>query len=319
MVLFIYGMSFIFIICGSFFFYKANQIKIIKNKQQQTYSQNLQKYIHEQEIKIENLIDLNRKKERQLQKEYIQYEQNLKQTFDQKKLKGKQEIQDYLNKQKEIIKINIEKANSQAQQEIANIHTDLNKIRESAQKEKQQIQNDLNKLKASLSAGVEARLREQEKKDKINFYKLSISNADLSDVKMLENLKASFHKPIVLSKLIWTQYFQKQMTQLCDRVFGKKIVCGIYKITNLITEQCYIGQSVNIQQRMKQHCKCGLGIEASSTNKLYNSMQKDGVWNFSFELLEECPRELLNQKETFWIDTYSSNIYGLNTMKGIKT
>ena len=319
MILFIYGMSFIFIICGSFFFYKANQIKIIKNKQQQTYSQNLQKYIHEQEIKIENLIDLNRKKERQLQKEYIQYEQNLKQTFDQKKLKGKQEIQDYLNRQKEIIKINIEKANSQAQQEIANIHTDLNKIRESAQKEKQQIQNDLNKLKASLSAGVEARLREQEKKEKINFYKLSISDADLSDVKMLENLKASFHKPIVLSKLIWTQYFQKQMTQLCDRVFGKKIVCGIYKITNLITEQCYIGQSVNIQQRMKQHCKCGLGIEASSTNKLYNSMQKDGVWNFSFELLEECPRELLNQKEAFWIDTYSSNIYGLNTMKGIKT
>ena len=319
MVLFIYGMSFIFIICGSFFFYKANQIKIIKNKQQQTYSQNLQKCIHEQEIKIENLIDLNRKKERQLQKEYIQYEQNLKQTFDQKKLKEKQEIQDYFNRQKEIIKINIEKANSQAQQEIANIHTDLNKIRESAQKEKQQIQNDLNKLKASLSAGVEARLREQEKKEKINFYKLSISDADLSDVKMLENLRASFHKPIVLSKLIWTQYFQKQMTQLCDRVFGKKIVCGIYKITNLITEQCYIGQSVNIQQRMKQHCKCGLGIEASSTNKLYNSMQKDGVWNFSFELLEECPRELLNQKEAFWIDTYSSNIYGLNTMKGIKT
>ena len=319
MVLFIYGMSFIFIICGLFFFYKANQIRIIKNKQQQTYSQNLQKCIHEQEIKIENLIDLNRKKERQLQKEYIQYEQNLKQTFDQKKLKEKQEIQDYFNRQKGIIKINIEKANSQAQQEIANIHTDLNKIRESAQKEKQQIQNDLNKLKASLSAGVEARLREQEKKEKINFYKLSISDADLSDVKMLENLKASFHKPIVLSKLIWTQYFQKQMTQLCDRVFGKKIVCGIYKITNLITEQCYIGQSVNIQQRMKQHCKCGLGIEASSTNKLYNSMQKDGVWNFSFELLEECPRELLNQKEAFWIDTYSSNIYGLNTMKGIKT
>lgn len=319
MILYIYCMSFIFIMCGLFFLYKANQIRINKNKQQQTYSQNLQKCIHEQEIKIENLLDLNHKKERQLQKEYIQYEQNLKKAFNQKKSKGKQEIQDYLNKQKEIIKINIEKANNQAQQEITNIHTDLNKIRESAQKEKQQIQNDLNKLKASLSAGVEVRLREQEKKEKINFYKLSISDADLSDVKMLENLKASFHKPIVLSKLIWTQYFQKQMTQLCDRVFGKKIVCGIYKITNLITEQCYIGQSINVQQRMKQHCKCGLGIEASSTNKLYNSMQKDGVWNFSFELLEECPRELLNQKEAFWIDTYSSNIYGLNTMKGIKT
>jgi hypothetical protein len=64
---------------------------------------------------------------------------------------------------------------------------------------------------------------------------------------MLENLKVSFHKPVVLSKLIWTQYFQKQMTDLCNRVFGKKQLCGIYKITNLITEECYIGQSVNIQ------------------------------------------------------------------------
>jgi len=69
----------------------------------------------------------------------------------------------------------------------------------------------------------------------------------LSDVKKLENLKSSFHNPVVLSKLIWTQYFQKQMTELCNRVFGKKQLSGIYKITNLITEECYIGQSVNVQ------------------------------------------------------------------------
>ena len=108
------------------------------------------------------------------------------------------------------------------------------------------------------------------------------------------------------------------MTELCDRVLGKKTICGIYKITNLLTEQCYIGQSVNISDRWKQHCKCGLGIEASATNVLYNSMQRDGVWNFSFELLEECSRDLLNEKEAFWIDIYSSNIYGLNTNAGVK-
>ena len=118
---------------------------------------------------------------------------------------------------------------------------------------------------------------------------------------MLENLKSSFHKPVVLSKLIWSQYFQKQMTQLCDRILGKRTVCGIYKITDLLTEQCYIGQSLDISKRWKDHCKCGLGIDASSTNKLYNAMQKDGVWNFSFELLEECSKELLNEKESFWI------------------
>ncbi len=135
---------------------------------------------------------------------------------------------------------------------------------------------------------------------------------------MLENLKVSFHKPVVLSKLIWSQYFQKQVTELCDRVVGKKIVCGIYKITDLLTQQCYIGQSVNISDRFKEHCKCGLGIDAPASNKLYNTMQRDKLWNFTFEILEQCSREQLNQKEAFWIQMYKSNIYGLNTNIGIK-
>ena len=223
---------------------------------------------------------------------------------------------DYINNQQQLAEQKVKEINASTQQEITAIHEDLQNIRRSAAQQKEQIQNELNKLKASLSAGVEARLREQQKKDKINFYKLSINDADLADVKMLENLKTSFHKPVVLSKLIWTQYFQKQMTELCDRVLGKKTVCGIYKITNLLTEQCYIGQSVNISDRWKQHCKCGLGIEASATNVLYNSMQKDKIWNFTFELLEECPKELLNEKERFWINMYQSNMFGYNSTKG---
>ena len=122
-----------------------------------------------------------------------------------------------------------------AQRQIIEINNNIQITRNSAIEEKEQLQTELNKLKSSLSAGVEARLREQEKKEQINFYKLSINDADLSDVKMLENLKSSLHTPVVLSKLIWTQYFQKQMTELCDRVLGKKTICGIYKITNILT------------------------------------------------------------------------------------
>ena len=230
----------------------------------------------------------------------------------------KQITADYIANQQQLAEQKIKAINNNTQQEISAIHEDLQNIRHSAAQQKEQIQNELNKLKASLSAGVEARLREQQKKDKINFYKLSINDADLADVKMLENLKTSFHKPVVLSKLIWTQYFQKQMTELCDRVLGKKTVCGIYKITNLLTEQCYIGQSVNISDRWKQHCKCGLGIEASATNILYNSMQRDKIWNFTFELFQECPKELLNEKERFWINMYQSNMFGYNSTKGNK-
>ena len=298
-------LSIFFIICGLVLFYKTNQIKLQKDKEQEQYKQQLKKEVNTLQIDRNNLINSQIQKKKQLNNDLIQF-----QKFREK------ELNNSLQKQEQLIKLKIQKANQQASQEIENIHKDLNNIRESATKEKQQIQNKINELKASLSAGTQARLREQQKKDKINFYKLSISDPDLSDVKMLENLKISFHKPVVLSKLIWTQYFQKQMTELCDRVLGKKSVCGIYKITNLLTEQCYIGQSVNISDRWKQHCKCGLGIEASATNKLYNSMQKDGVWNFTFELLEQCSKENLNQKEKFWIEMYQSNKFGLNIMKG---
>ena len=304
MILLILG--FIFLICSLILFYKANQIKINKNEEQENYKQSLNKQIYQLEQEQKTLINSQTHKKEEINQDLLEWREY-----------RKKEIEAYIESQKQLADQTVNTAYESAQKQISDINNDIQNTRNTALQEKEQIQTEIDKLKASLSAGVEARLREQEKKDKINFYKLSISEADLADVKMLQNLKSSFHKPVVLSKLIWTQYFQKQMTQLCDRVFGKKPISGIYKITDLITEECYIGQSVNIQQRMKQHCKCGLGIEASATNKLYNSMQRDGVWNFSFELLEECSRDLLNEKEAFWIDTYSSNIYGLNTMKGI--
>ena len=303
MILLILG--FIFLICSLILFYKANQIKINKNEEQENYEQLLNKQIYQLEQERETLINSQIHKKEEINQDLLEWQEY-----------RKKEIEAYIESQKQLADQTVNTVYESAQKQISDINNDIQNTRNIALQEKEQIQTEIDKLKASLSAGVEARLREQEKKDKINFYKLSISEADLADVKMLQNLKSSFHKPVVLSKLIWTQYFQKQMTELCDRVFGKKPISGIYKITDLITEECYIGQSVNIQQRMKQHCKCGLGIEASATNKLYNTMQKDKVWNFSFELLEQCSKELLNEKEKFWIQMYQSNKFGLNTMKG---
>lgn len=46
-------------------------------------------------------------------------------------------------------------------------------------------------------------------------------------------------------------------------------------------------------------------------------MQEHGVWNFTFELLQKCSRDKLNERQRFWIDTYSSDKIGLNIKKGI--
>ena len=118
--------------------------------------------------------------------------------------------------------------------------------------------------------------------------------------------------------LIWSTYYQKLITSLCSDRLGIDTVCGIYKITNILNNRCYIGQSVNIADRWKQHAKCGLGIDTPAGNKLYKAMMEDGLHNFAFELIEQCPKNELNEKEKFYIELYQSKEYGYNGTGGNK-
>ena len=54
---------------------------------------------------------------------------------------------------------------------------------------------------------------------------------DLADIKVLERMKSQLNKPRILSMLIWSTYWQKPMTALCNNVLGTSIVTGIYKIS----------------------------------------------------------------------------------------
>ena len=175
----------------------------------------------------------------------------------------------------------------------------------------------LNKIQATRDAAIAASLKEQEIKEKSSFYCLNVRQDDLNDIKVLEEVKTRLRNPRILSMLIWSTYFQKDMTTLCNRVLGIHPIIGIYKITNQQNNKCYIGQSVDVSKRWKDHAKCGLGIDTPVGNKLYKEMQEIGIWNFSWELLEECPRADLNEKERFYIDLYKSKDYGYNTVKGV--
>ena len=109
------------------------------------------------------------------------------------------------------------------------------------------------------------------------------------------------------------------MTQLCNNVLGTGIVCGIYKITNQLNDMVYIGQAQDVSKRWKDHAKCGLGIDTPVSNKLYTAMIKDGLENFTFELLEKCTNTELNSKEKFYIELYQADKYGYNSKAGNNT
>ncbi len=184
-------------------------------------------------------------------------------------------------------------------------------------READEAKKDLDKIQATRAAALQAQLKEKEIKEQLAFYCLTISQTNLDDIKVLERIKPQLHNPRILSMLIWQTYYQKPMTALCNNILGTETVCGIYKITNQLDDMCYIGQSVDISKRWKDHAKCGLGIDAPVGNKLYKAMQEVGLYNFSFELLEACPRGQLNEKEKYYINLYQSNQYGYNILKGV--
>lgn len=96
-----------------------------------------------------------------------------------------------------------------------------------------------------------------------------------------------------------------------------KVHCGIYKITNIESGQCYIGQSVDLRSRLRDHIKAGLGI-SSSNNRFYTELKSLGPEAFMYEIIEECDREKLNEREKYWINFYDSTGWGYNTIQGNK-
>ena len=202
--------------------------------------------------------------------------------------------------------------------EIEALNTAYSNLQLKLLREADEVRSDLDKIKATRTAAIEAARREKDIESNLTFYCLDISDADKRDIAKLEALKPSLNKPRVLSMLIWQTWFQKPLKALSANVVGATDATGIYKITNIKTKECYIGQAIHIKDRFIEHAKCGLGIDTPAGNKLYKAIQEFGLWNFSFEVLEECPREQLNEKEKYYIDLYSSYDYGYNSTRGNK-
>ena len=185
--------------------------------------------------------------------------------------------------------------------------------------EKESYLSKLNSLKATYAASIEAKRQEAERQADIDFYRLDLPQSNLSDIQLLRNIQPNFSNPRIISKLIWQTYYQPMAKSKFAMIIGKDIMCGIYKITNLVTEESYVGQAVNIYKRFCEHCKCGLGIDTPQGNKLYAAMLEHGLSNFSFEVLEECLPEELNDKEWFYIEMYCTVSYGYNSVAGKRT
>lgn len=79
----------------------------------------------------------------------------------------------------------------------------------------------------------------------------------------------------------------------------------IYKISNDFDNKIYIGKTTrDVQLRFEEHFKKTSG----SNSYIDNDMADKGIEHFTYEILEECSIDNINEKEKFWISYYHSYI-----------
>lgn len=295
-----YLVSFIIGISISFFIKKQSYKKIFK------------KEIKKQEEAIKNKI-----REREQQEEAIKNK-----IKEKEQLENELKITDNAIKERTIIKQNLAQKIEEIVEKNNQLNLDYSLNEQYFKEEKEEQENFLKMIEKEISSLKEARekanslildlIRETEEKD---FHRVILSKEDINDIIVLKELLPKIINKRAINQIIYDVYYKNPLKDMLNRVLEGKNICGIYKITNLNTNQAYIGKSVDLKKRWTEHIRSSLGLGTIAKTKFHNVLYDLGVENFSFEVLEECDREKLTEKEKFWIDFFNSKIVGYNSLK----
>lgn len=178
------------------------------------------------------------------------------------------------------------------------------------------IQDVLLSYQQRQAAVNEAIMRERQLQEQSEFYTINLSQSEIDDLLMIKELSPRFNNRELLNKIVYESYIKRPLQEMIKRVLGGRSPSGIYKITRKSTGEIYIGRAVAVDKRWTEHVKMAFSIGSIAHSTLHTIMEKEGVWNFTFELLEEVPKDQLNEREKYYIDFYDSKNFGLNQRNG---
>lgn len=162
--------------------------------------------------------------------------------------------------------------------------------------------DDFRTRRASINSAIQ---REREIEEKVDFYRVQVSQDDRDDIELLESMSPRLRHKELIPKLIWDSIISRPANEMIKRVVGDK-AGGIYKITYIPTGESYIGRTVNFKDRWKSHIQTALGLEKIASSTLHTHMARNGIWNYTFEILEEVSKEKQSEREKFYIDLYGT-------------
>ena len=224
-------------------------------------------------------------------------------------------------------KLKIEQVNNEIKKEIIDRRAQLEKDyltfcetldlqKEKYKEELALITDQLEDYKKKQNAINEEILRRREVEEKQDFFRVVLNEDAIKDVHLLLSVRENLIFRETLDKLIYDAYISKPVTEMIKRVLKGEAPSGIYKITRMKTGEIYIGKSTDVKKRWAEHCKTAYGVGTIAHSVLHTTIKKDGIENFTFELLEEVPKDKLTEREKYWITFYDSKNYGLNERNG---
>lgn len=114
------------------------------------------------------------------------------------------------------------------------------------QKQLQILTEQLKQEQNNVNIAIQAAQRKMEIDNKQDYYRICLSKEDIAEIKRLREILPYLRDKTPLNKVIYKVYYERPLTDMIGRVVGAEPTTGIYKITNLQNQMCYIGQAVNI-------------------------------------------------------------------------
>lgn len=215
------------------------------------------------------------------------------------------EVEEWAESAQEAAAFNAEQVQESFQKEIDKRITELNNI-----------SSTIDDYKARRDVINQEILRARAIEEQQDFYRVQLPESSRHDLDILQSIRKELTKIDILDKLIYDNYVKKSVDEMVKRVLKGENPSGIYKITRLKTGEIYIGKSVNVKDRWVQHAKSCYHCGTISHSILHTTMEKDGIEQFTWELLEVVPKDKLGEREKYWIEFYDSKNFGLNERQG---
>lgn len=297
-------------------------IKDIGKAAEELYNKELQ----EKTKKIEQDIAEIEKQKKQLLDNYVKAVTDFEEAYKKKTEDKKEAIEQIMNDQIQAIKDENNKQRIELDKQKKEIFNNYGEVvkgyeekkaraKETYDKAMEEYDNTIVKKKGEIQNLIEQFKRDEEAREEADFYRIAIPESFKDDIAKLKGVAAQLSNPMTLNKFIYKEYYEASFNAMCGRVLGNDAdKSGIYKITNIKNQMCYIGQTkAGFKNRWRTHVKRGLGCEEQTNNRLYTGLKEDGLENFTFQILEICEDKILTERERFYIIFYEAKNWGYNS------